>query len=333
MGDVFILSDFGKLSKGGSHLVYTNCEGYSKPILPFKTDMLVFASSVSITGDVFQILSENAIPAFIIGRHGRKNVRLDYGQGKNVFLRQEQFRLLDDRKRSLKIAKSIVAGKIRNQITFAMRIGRSNPDFLEIESIAEQMKAVLKKVAACRSVESLRAYEGTAACLYFSVFDMNIRPEWAVFGTRSQRPPKTNVNAVLSFLYSLLTCKIQTALEAFGLDTMVGNLHSLSYGKDALAFDIVEEFRTPFAETLCCHLFNHGMLCPDDFRIDGDGVYMTEHGAGVVTSAFEEKLSNEMELERLGLPLPYSKIFLEQARHYRDVVLGTESDYVPFSFK
>jgi len=80
-------------------------------------------------------------------------------------------------------------------------------------------------------------------------------------------------------------------------------------------------------------LFNHGMLCSDDFRIDGDGVYMTEHGAGVVTSAFEEKIASEIMLGRLGSTLPYSRIFLEQARHYRDVVAGTESEYVPFSFK
>ncbi|MCR5124628.1 MAG: CRISPR-associated endonuclease Cas1 [Treponema sp.] len=333
MGDVFILSDFGKLSKTGGHLLYTDFEDRVKPILPFKTEMIVLASSVSITGDVFQILSENGIPAFIVGRHGRRNVRLDYGQGKNVFLRQEQFRLLDDRKKSLRVAKSIVEGKIKNQMTFAMRIARTNSDFLGIESVVAQMRAILEKVGSCRSVKSVRGYEGTAAHLYFSVLDLNIRPKWAVFGTRSQRPPRTNVNAVLSFLYSLLTCKIQTALEAFGLDTMAGNLHELSYGKDALAYDIVEEFRTPFADTLCCHLFNHGMLCADDFRDEDGGIYLTENGAGIVASEFEKKLSEEISLTRLGISIPYKKIFLEQARHYRDFVLGTEAEYIPFSFK
>lgn len=333
MGDVFILSDFGKLSKAGGHLLYTDFEGRTKPILPFKTDMLVFASSVSITGDVFQILSDNGIPAFIIGRHGRKNIRLDYGCGKNVFLRQEQFRLLDDKKRVLEISKSIISGKIRNQITFVMRIARNNPDLTEIDTIAEQMKAILKKVGSCRTADGVRGQEGNAARLYFSVLDLNIRPKWAMLGTRSHHPPKTNVNSVLSFLYSLLTCKIQTALEAFGLDTMAGNIHELSYGKDALAYDMVEEFRTPFADTLCCHLFNHGMLCADDFRDEDGGVYLTEHGAGIVASEFEKKLSEEITVSRLGKSLPYRKIFLEQSRHYRDVVLGTEIEYVPFLFK
>lgn len=107
-------------------------------------------------GDVFQILSENGIPAFIVGRNGRRNVRLDYGQGKNVFLRQEQFRLLDDRKKSLRVAKSIVEGKIKNQMTFAMRIARTNSDFLGIESVVAQMRAILEKVVSCRSVKSVR---------------------------------------------------------------------------------------------------------------------------------------------------------------------------------
>ena len=113
MGDVFIFNDYGKLGKNGDHLLYTNSKGESKKILPFQTDMIVLGGYISITAEGFQILSKNKIPVYFLGR-GNNNVRLDYGQGKNVFLRQQQYRIIDCPK-GLEFAKSIVLGKVQNQ--------------------------------------------------------------------------------------------------------------------------------------------------------------------------------------------------------------------------
>ncbi len=327
MGDVFILSDYGKLSKQNENLVYTDYKGGQKVIHTFNTDMLMLASSISITSEVFQLLSQKSISVFMVGKGSNPNIRLDYGSGKNVFLRQQQYRILDSEK-SLKIAKSIVQGKLKNQIAF-LEAKKWKLNYPEFDEVLKKLRCIQNDIRTCSSVEKLRGYEGFAAKLYFSLFDFMLYPEWAVFGSRSKRPSRTNVNSVLSFIYSVLTSKIQVALEAAGLDTMAGNLHELCYGKDVLAHDMVEEFRTPFADSLTIKLFNKGILNENDFHKEDDAVYLTREGNSKVIDQFEKKLQKEVSYSD-GRKLPYQKIFLEQAALYRDVILGSKEKYIPF---
>lgn len=333
MSDSFILSDYGKISKHKEHLVYTDFEGNSKPILPFKTELILMEKSVTITADALRLLSEWKIPVFIIGKGGRSDIRFDYDESKNVFLRRNQFRILENSQKSLQVAKKIVCGKVKNQFTFALRVFRKNETDSEIKRNLLQMKNSFLKIEKCKNKDELRGIEGEIAKNYFSIFAKNIKPDWAIFETRSQHPPLTNVNSILSFLYSMLTKKIQVAIESFGLDSMVGNLHELTYGKNALAYDLVEEFRTPFVDTLCCRLFNHNMLNQDDFYNEENAVYLTDEGRKKIIVAFEEKINSVMMHKNLGRKMIYKKIFLEQAKIYRDFIDEKIENYIPFTFK
>ena len=329
MGDVFILNDYGKLGKNGDHLLYTNSKGESKKILPFQTDMIVLGGYISITAEGFQILSKNKIPVYFLGR-GNNNVRLDYGQGKNVFLRQQQYRVLDSPK-GLEFAKSIVLGKVQNQINYLCKKKKYFKD-APINDVLPKLTLLKDDIKNCSQISVLRGYEGIAAKLYFSVFDFLIIPEWAVFGTRSKHPPKTNVNAVLSFIYSILICRVQRTLEALGLDTMASNLHELCYGKDTLAYDLVEEYRTAFADSLCINLFNKGILKESDFEERDGGVFLNENGAAKVVVQIEEKLDSQVLLHRTGEKITYANLFFEQGKHYKNCILGDEPEYIPFEF-
>lgn len=113
----------------------------------------------------------------------------------------------------------------------------------------------------------MRDVEGMASRVFYDFMRLHLKPEWAVFRKRTKHPPKNNVNAVLSFLYTVLGPKVRCAIELQGLDPMVGCLQELAYGRDALVYDLVEEFRTPVADAVCCALFNLGILRLQDFRL------------------------------------------------------------------
>lgn len=328
MAGVYIISDYGKITKQGGHLIYQNSEGMSKKLLTEKMELLVLKGKVSITGDSFSLLARSGIPVYFMEHEDVPNIMLDFGLGKNGFLRQKQYRISDSKDDSLKISKMIVAGKIRNQITFLRRFERSCGKKLTKQIVA--MWGLLKTVERCANKEKLRGLEGVAAKNYFDLFDLNIKPEWAVFGTRSRRPPKTNVNSALSFLYSLLTCRVQSALESQGLDTSCSNLHEMSYGKSSLAYDLVEEFRTPIADRLCCALFNKGIYCAGDFWSEDGAVYMTKEGNSKTIKAFEDKMKEEIWYEPAEENLSYMEIIFEQARAYKKYVQGESDEYVPF---
>lgn len=267
MSEIYILSDYGKLSKKDETIVFSQPDGTSTILFPFKTEQLVLIGRISISADALRLLTKYKIPTTFLSSNGKFNGRLSFGDKKNVFLRQKQFRILDNPKKSLNIAKSIVCGKLKNEISFMQRIKRKNSaENTEIENAVAALKNTLSNAEKTGDIEKLRGYEGIAARKYFEVFKFNLQPKWAEFKTRSKNPPRTNVNAVLSFLYTLLMYRVESAVEASGLDSCCGNLHAVNYGKTALVFDLMEEFRSPVCDTVCCSLFNLGTLKPEDFE-------------------------------------------------------------------
>ena len=362
MSNIYILSDGGTLSREDEHLSYMTRDCRKTRILPFKTEHFVLVGTVNVTGNALRMIMKHQIPVLYMGKNGSYCARMVYQDGKNVFLRQKQYALLSDKKRSLEIAKSIVIGKIKNQLSFMQRIKRSRGNKSDFETAVRNVKASLKDAEKCTKVESLRGIEGNAAKNYFSAFDCNLIPAWAQFEKRTRNPPETNVNAVLSFLYTLLANYVTSAIEGEGLDTMAACMHTLSYGRDVLAFDLMEEFRIPIADTLTCHLFNKKILDEKDFASqkyssESSGlpsfvippfvmeeenadagrevqtVYLNSDGIKKVVAAFEVKMASCVIYAPKKTKLPFAEIIIEQAKMYRRVVLEEEEAYVPFYYR
>ena len=338
MSDIYILSNYGKLSKQGAHLVYRDCEGNSTSIFPFKTEQIVISGYVSITGEAFHLIALNKIPVFFNSYGKCGGFKLDYGGSKNVFLRKNQYLLSADRNKSLMMARNIVTGKIKNQLTFMQRMKRENLNFsdmdIECEKIIGAVKKIQKSVEHCSSIEKLRGFEGIASKEYFKFLNFNIKPGWAVFERRTKNPPLTNVNALLSFLYSLLSSKMESLIEMEGLDSMVGSLHELSWGKNPLAYDLMEEFRTPVADAVCCSVINRGIISESDFEYNEDGsVYLNENGRRIAVEYFENKIMDEQIIAEENAKKSYSEIMKRQVRLYKTVIEGEEKKYVSFMMR
>ena len=335
MATAFFLYDRGKLAKVDDYLVYTTYENQSTKIIPFMAESILIFSSVSITGDAMNLIMKNKIPLTYMTRAGFCNGRVAYCESKNVFLRQNQYAMLADGARRLAVSKAIAGGKIRNQIAFAQRIKRTRKNQTELDDAVQKLKQALQEVADCGTLDALRGIEGNASKYYFSVLRYNILPEWAEFTKRSKNPPESNVNALLSFLYTLTAQNVQTILESLGLDTMAGCFHEQAYGHSALTFDLVEEFRVPVADTLACRLLNKGILAEADFYQPDESqpaVYLTKEGMGKVLGCFCEKMESRVLYAPLNKKLSFREIMIEQAKLYRNTV-EEKGEYSSFVFK
>jgi CRISPR-associated protein Cas1 len=360
MSTVYIISDFGKLQKKGETLQFDSHDG-TTTIFPFKTEQIIIQGNIEITSGALKLLMRNNIDTIFLGKNGKFNGKLAFQVSKNVFLRQKQFKLLEDEDFRIKFSKSIVGGKLKNQLTFMQRISRRRDNTAEIENTIEKMKSNLKKLDDAQNMDVIRGIEGLGARYFFSVFKHNIIQDWAIFKGRSMHPPEDNVNAVLSFLYTMLLFRVDAAIEAEGLDTYVGFYHSLDYGKRALTFDLMEEYRTPIADTLCCSLFNLAILEPDDFEkvifttesieyplpeeqnIDEantsiaiqekKGILLTKKGLKKVISHLEKKLNTLIYYQPLMRQISYKRLIHEQVKHFKRVLEGEEGDYKPLLVK
>jgi len=179
----------------------------------------------------------------------------------NVLLRRQQYRLADDEGATKAIAANIVSGKLANCRVVMNRAVRDHGDRIDEASIKSASTAIdrlIDGLAGAADSDTVRGIEGMAAAEYFGIFNNFIvdQKDGFVFKDRNRRPPLDPVNALLSFVYSLLAHDVRSALETVGLDPAVGFLHRDRPGRAGLALDLMEEFRPVIADRIILSLIN-----------------------------------------------------------------------------
>ncbi|RYG96329.1 MAG: type I-C CRISPR-associated endonuclease Cas1 [Alphaproteobacteria bacterium] len=257
----------------------------------------------------------------------------------NVLLRQAQYESQRDPMRTLGIARCIVAGKIQNQRALVLRAARDTKDETNrnlLQSAAHAMAVRLADLPGSMDLDGIRGVEGQVAALYFNVFGAMITvpsTEFA-FHVRSRRPPRDRMNALLSFLYALLTMDCTAACEGVGLDPQFGFLHCLRPGRPALALDLMEEFRPLTADRLALSLVNRRQLQSKHFverEGAGESVLLTSDGRKIVLEAYQKRKMEEVIHPLLKDKAPLGLLPHLQARLFARHLRGDLEMYLPFT--
>lgn len=257
----------------------------------------------------------------------------------NVLLRKKQYRVSEEEVQCVPIAASLLVGKIYNSRKVIERALRDHALLVDKEALSRAsafLKEILSALLTCKHISELRAFEGSAAKIYFGVFNHLIlqQKEDFHFEERSRRPPLDNVNSLLSFLYALLTNEAISALEGVGLDPYVGFLHTDRPGRPSLALDLMEELRPVFADRLALSLINRRQINGKGFtKKESGGILMDEDTRKIVLTAWQERKKEEIEHPYLKERIPFGLIphvqALLLARHLR----GDLDAYPPFFWK
>lgn len=257
----------------------------------------------------------------------------------NVFLRRTQYRVADSLEDSCKIMRNMIFGKLYNARWSIERTRRDHKlriDDSKCQAASESIKNLLPVVLETLDMNSLRGYEGAGATAYFNVYDQMILrdKEYFFYHGRNRRPPMDNVNAMLSFAYSLLTNECASALESVGLDSYVGFMHRDRPGRKSLALDLMEELRPCFADRFVLTLINNRILAKDDFITTESGaVRLTDTGRKKFLQQWQERkqtiITHPFLNEKINWGLvPYIQSLL-LARYLR----GDLDSYPPFLWK
>ena len=253
---------------------------------------------------------------------------------KNVFLRQRQFALSEQPWFCRRLARDLVAGKIRNQRTFLLR-NHVEPD----AGMLREMKAMAERAEKCASLEELLGIEGNAARVYFGAFQglVKVEPEEEVaqvfqmdFAGRNRRPPRDAVNALLSLGYSLLAKDLTIACYAVGFDPMVGFYHQPRFGRAALALDLMEPFRALVVDSAVITAINTKMVTPRDFVRAGDAVSLTAAGRKGFYRAYELRMDMLVTHPLFGYRVSYRRLLEVQARLLAKLLEGEIEQYPVF---
>lgn len=326
LNTVYVTTEGAALRKDGETLV-AEIEGADTARVPLHMlGGLVTFGPVLLTPALVGACAERGICVVILDRAGRFQARVEGPVSGNVLLRRAQYRQAED---GVDIVRSIVLGKIANQRAVLRRAirdyGDDDEDCAALETATDRMAGILRRVQLSdTTTDALRGSEGEAANLYFGVFDRLIRsPDPGLRWTaRSRRPPIDPMNALLSFLYTLLTHDCRSACESVGLDPAVGFLHRDRPGRPSLALDLMEELRAPLADRLALSLVNRRQLRDSDFRrMEGGAVLLSDDARKTVLTAWQDRKREDRQHDFLGEKAPLGLVpFLQAqllARHLR----------------
>lgn len=336
LNTIYITNELAYLTLDGENLV-CKIEGETKLRIPFDNiENIVCFNYIGCSPALMGKCVSRTIPINFISPQGKFLAKVCGETKGNVFLRVAQIDVF--RQNSLKLAQNTMAAKFSNTRQLIRRTLHDNPQLRENEQIKKTVEALsqgIEKVLEAKSIEEVIGIEGNCAQNYFSIFDLLITNQKVPFNfeLRTKRPPLDPVNAVLSFVYTLLTSEFAAALETVGLDSYIGFCHALRSGRSSLACDLVEEARC-IAERFVITLLNLQIIGEKDFETQISGaVLLNDDGRKEVLSRWQEKKRTDMMHPYLKQKIPLGLLPYVQSNLLAKYVRGEIENYPSFLLK
>jgi len=338
LNTLFIQTDGAYLSREG-RTIRVRIDGEVRLRVPIHTiGGVVCMGRVNASTGALALCAEAGVAVTFMTPSGRFLARVHGFTPGNVLLRRDQYRLADREADCLRVACPIVAAKIANARTTLLRAVRDHgdPDG-QITDRAARLAGAARNAMRAGTLDEVRGIEGDAAGDYFAVLDRlitaNNRDAFRLT-ERSRRPPRDRFNALLSFLYAMLSHDARAACESCGLDPAVGFLHRDRPGRPSLALDLMEELRSFLCDRLALSLINRRQVSPDGFEIlESGAVRMTDQTRRTVIMAYQKRKQEELMHPYLQERTTVGLLVHLQARLLSRFIRGELDTYPPFIWK
>jgi CRISP-associated protein Cas1 len=283
--------------------------------------------------------AERDIGISFLSEHGRFLAAVRGPVSGNVLLRRRQYRMADDEEATRGIASNIVTGKLANCRLVMNRALRDHGERIDSDSVkgaSASIDRIIDRLPGAGDADEVMGLEGMAAAEYFGAFDHLIvdRKDEFAFRDRNRRPPLDPVNALLSFIYTLLAHDVRSAIETVGLDPSVGFLHRDRPGRPGLALDLMEEFRPIIADRLVLSLINRRQVDAKGFkRAENGAVVMDDATRKAVLVEYQNRKQDEVLHPYIDERVPVGLLFFIQANLLARYIRGDIDGYPPFFWR
>jgi CRISP-associated protein Cas1 len=295
-----------------------------------EVERILVLGNIQISSSALSVCLEHQIPVVFMTQGGEYKGHLWSSEFCDLPTEAAQFGRRRDRSFQQAMARALLQGKLTNSRHLLLRLNRKR----KIDGLSAKIHRIDQHLAALTHTDDLdvmRGHEGSAARLYFEALgQLMTNPGFSLTG-RNRRPPKDPVNSLLSFGYTLLFNNLLSLILAEGLNPYLGNLHRSDRKQMHLAFDLMEEWRSPIVDSLVMMLVNKKILRPTDFTFPNaeGGIYLNDTARRVFLKYFEERISEAIAHPALQQPVSYRRAIQLQIQQYKRC-LQDSSPYQPF---
>jgi CRISPR-associated protein Cas1 len=326
MGTLYLTEQGSVVTQTGERLLVRKDGKVLHDIPALHVDQIVVFGNAGFTTPAVRFVLENGIDVAYLSSRGTYRGRYQPEWTKDASLRHQQYQRSLDEAFCLRVAQSIVAGKIRNTVAFSRRQRRLSRDG---KRQLTAIDALLPKVQSATSLDQLMGYEGTAAAMYYRVFRTLLQTNLGFQG-RKAHPPTDPVNALLSLGYTLLYNHLYAAINIVGLDPYQGFLHQRKHGHAALASDLVEEWRAIIVDSIVLTVINRHEIKQHDFHSTPQGLRLTKAALTRFLKRYDARVNETVFAPDLQGKTTYRRVFELQVRQLARVISEAQHTYQPF---
>lgn len=339
LNTLYVLSEDSRLTLDGENVVVKRGETEMARLPLHTLEGIISFTYAGATPALMGACAKRGVDLTFFSPYGKflaRTVGEEYG---NVLLRQMQYRIADDPMQSCRYARCFILGKVYNARWVLERATRDHPQRVAVDKLKQasaKMAESLPIIEQCGDTEQLRGLEGVAAQQYFDCFNDLIlqQQDEFVFTTRNRRPPLDNVNALLSFAYTILANDCAAALSSVGLDPYVGFMHRARPGRRSLALDLMEELRTVYADRFVLSCINQKILTARHLQRQENGaVWLTDDGRRAFFKAWQARKQEQITHPFLQEKMPWGLVPYVQALLLSRTLRGDMEVYPPFFWK
>lgn len=324
---LYVLEAGARVGLSGEVLQVRTDDGVQAEVGLLEVGSVSLFGNAQISSQAMRAILSRDIPLYYLSYGGWLNGYARSINDHSLDLRIAQYDIVNDRERSLNLARAFVLGKVKNQRTMVRRSLSG-----AARQILQALALLCHRIETAADSEQLLGLEGLAAKHYFDAFaDMlNIGTGFEITG-RNRRPPSDPINAMLSFGYSMLAKEALAAVIAVGFEPGLGMYHRVRPGRPSLALDLMEEFRPLIVDSTILSLINAKEMRASHFDRRGKAVVLTQDGRRRFIAAIERRLRSTITHPTFGYEVTYRRALNVQARLLARTIAGDISEYPAFT--
>ncbi len=326
---IYIFSN-GELKRKDNTLFFENEEGQRKYIPVENTSQIYIFGEVNLNKRFLEFSTQMEIVLHFFNRYeyyiGTYYPREHLNSGYLILKQAENY--LDQNKRII-LAREFVRGAFKN-ILQVLKYYRNRGKALS--DVEDRISLLEEKIQYCSSIEELMAIEGNAREHYYKAFDIIIdKPEFS-FVQRTRRPPKNNINTLISFGNSMIYTIVLAEIYKTNLDPRIGYLHATNFRRFTLNLDVAEIFKPIIIDRVIFTILSRNMITKDDFEKMTNGIVMKERAKQIFIEELENKLRTTIKHRNLGRNISYRRLIRLELYKLQKHLIG-EEDYSAFVAK
>lgn len=323
---IYVFSS-GRLKRKDNTLFFETENG-DKKFIPVENVKEIFAfGEIDINTKALNFLAQKEIILHYFNYYGYYTgsfyPREHYNSGYMILKQAEAY--LNEEER-LFLAKRFIEGAAKNTLKILKYYRRRGK---QLQNQIKEIERLITELKKYNFVDKAMAIEGQIKQTYYEAFDSMLENSEFRFEERSKRPPKNELNAMISFANSLIYTYVLSEIYQTHLDPRIGYLHTTNYRRFTLNLDVAEIFKPVIGDRTVISLINKSVIKSTDFERKFDGIMLNEKGKRKLLEALENRLKQTIKHSKIRRQVSYRRLIRLELYKLEKHLIG-EEEYEPF---